>query len=32
VAGIVRQLVAAAAYGREDFSSLGKIVRELGEV
>ena len=31
--GIVRQLLAAASaagYGREDFSSLGKIVRELG--
>jgi 3-hydroxyisobutyrate dehydrogenase len=33
--GIVRQLLAAASaagYGREDFSSLGKIVRELGGV
>jgi len=33
--GIVRQLLSAAStagYGREDFSSLGKIVRELGGV
>jgi 3-hydroxyisobutyrate dehydrogenase len=33
--GIVRQLLGAASaagYGREDFSSLGKIVRELGRV
>jgi 3-hydroxyisobutyrate dehydrogenase-like beta-hydroxyacid dehydrogenase len=33
--GIVRQLLTAASaagYGREDFSSLGKIVRELGRV
>jgi 3-hydroxyisobutyrate dehydrogenase len=33
--GVVRQLLAAASsagYGREDFSSLGKIVRELGAV
>jgi len=33
--GIVRQLLAAAnaaGYGREDFSSLGKVVRELGGV
>jgi 3-hydroxyisobutyrate dehydrogenase len=33
--GIVRQLLAAATaagYGREDFSSLGKVVRELGGV
>ena len=33
--GIVRQLLAAASaagYGREDFSSFGKIVRELGGV
>lgn len=33
--GIVRQLLGAASvagYGREDFSSLGKIVRELGGV
>jgi hypothetical protein len=31
----VRQLLSAASgagYGREDFSSLGKIVRELGGV
>jgi 3-hydroxyisobutyrate dehydrogenase len=33
--GIVRQLLGAASaagYGREDFSSLGKIVRQLGKV
>jgi 3-hydroxyisobutyrate dehydrogenase-like beta-hydroxyacid dehydrogenase len=33
--GIVRQMLAAASaagYGREDFSSLGKIVREPGGV
>jgi 3-hydroxyisobutyrate dehydrogenase len=33
--GVVRQLLGAASaagYGREDFSSLGKIVRELGGV
>jgi 3-hydroxyisobutyrate dehydrogenase len=33
--GIVRQLLGAASaagYGREDFSSLGKVVRELGGV
>jgi predicted dinucleotide-binding enzyme len=33
--GIVRQLLSAASasgYGCEDFSSLGKIVRELGGV
>jgi 3-hydroxyisobutyrate dehydrogenase len=33
--GIVRQLLGAASaagYGREDFSSLGKIVREMGGV
>jgi 3-hydroxyisobutyrate dehydrogenase len=33
--GIVRQLLGAASaagYGREDFSSMGKIVRELGGV
>jgi 3-hydroxyisobutyrate dehydrogenase-like beta-hydroxyacid dehydrogenase len=33
--GIVRQLLGAASaagYGREDFSSLGKIVRDLGDL
>jgi 3-hydroxyisobutyrate dehydrogenase len=33
--GVVRQLLGAAitaGYGREDFSSFGKIVRELGGV
>ncbi len=33
--GVVRQLLSAASgagYGREDFSSLGKIVRQLGGV
>ena len=33
--GVVRQLLGAASaagYGREDFSSMGKIVRALGGV